>query len=81
MVRVLILGIVGLTTWESREKCHLGEAPMVNHKKIIKGKVVASPKSEPRESCESMYACGSLMHQKCFNYTLTNLLFGMCTSI
>jgi hypothetical protein len=25
-----------------------------------------------------VYAYGSCMHQKCFNYALTNLLFGLC---
>jgi hypothetical protein len=33
------------------------------------------------ESCESMYACGSSVHQKCSNYALTNLLFGLCRFI
>ncbi len=33
------------------------------------------------ESCESVYARGSFMHQKCSNYILTNLLFGLCISI
>jgi hypothetical protein len=33
------------------------------------------------ESCESMYACDSFVHQKCSNYALTNLLFGLCRSI
>jgi hypothetical protein len=30
------------------------------------------------ESCESMFARGSSVHQKCSNYALTNLLFGLC---
>jgi hypothetical protein len=25
-----------------------------------------------------MFACGSFVHQKCSNYALTNLLFGLC---
>jgi hypothetical protein len=33
------------------------------------------------ESCESMFGHGLSMHQKCFNYTLTNLLFGLCRSM
>jgi hypothetical protein len=28
-----------------------------------------------------MYACGSSMHQKCSNYALTNLFFGLCKSL
>ncbi len=30
------------------------------------------------ESCESVYDRGSSIHQKCSNYALTNLLFGLC---
>jgi hypothetical protein len=28
-----------------------------------------------------MYAYGSFVHQKCYNYALTNLLFSLCKSI
>jgi hypothetical protein len=28
-----------------------------------------------------MFACQSFVHQKCFNYALTNLLFGLCRSM
>jgi hypothetical protein len=28
-----------------------------------------------------MYACGLFVHQKCSNYALTNLLFGLCIFI
>jgi hypothetical protein len=38
---------------------------------------MASPNLGHGESCESMYACGSFVHQKCSNYALTNLLFGV----
>jgi hypothetical protein len=33
------------------------------------------------ESCESVFARGSSVHQKCYNYALTNLLFGLCKSV
>jgi len=52
----------------------------LNTKNIIRGKVVAPPSSNHGESCESMFACGSSMHQKFFNYALTNL-FGLCKSV
>ncbi len=39
---------------------------------------MASPKCG--ESCESVFACGLSMHQKCSNSALTNLLFGLCRS-
>jgi hypothetical protein len=44
----------------------------------IRGKVVASPKSGLWWSYEFVYAHGLSMHKKCYNYTLTNLLFGLC---
>jgi hypothetical protein len=28
-----------------------------------------------------MFACGSSVHQKCFSYTATNFLFGLCKSM
>jgi hypothetical protein len=52
---------------------------MTSHKEYYK--VVASPSPSYDEFCESMYAHGSSMHQKCFNYALTNLLFSLCRSI
>jgi hypothetical protein len=33
------------------------------------------------ESCESVFARSSSMQQKCSNYALTNLLFGLCRSV
>jgi hypothetical protein len=33
------------------------------------------------ESYESVFAHGLSMHQKCSNYALTNLLFGLCRSM
>ncbi len=56
-------------------------APWLNIENIIRGKVVASPSlgcGEFCESCEFMFAHGLSVHQKCSNYALTNLLFGLC---
>ncbi len=33
------------------------------------------------ESCESVFAYGSFVHQKCSNYTLIKSLFGLCKSV
>jgi hypothetical protein len=41
----------------------------------IRGKVVASPKFG---LWWLLWIRGSFVHQKCFNYALTNLLFGLC---
>jgi hypothetical protein len=38
---------------------------------------VASLSPGRGESCKSMFARGSSVHQKCSNYALTNLLFGL----
>jgi hypothetical protein len=43
----------------------------------IRGKVVASP--SPGHG-ESVFARGLSIHQKCFNYAVTNL-FGLCRSM
>jgi hypothetical protein len=39
------------------------------------------PSSSHGEFCESVFAHGSSMHQKCSNYALNNLLFGLCRSM
>jgi hypothetical protein len=44
MAGVSISGILGLSTWESWEKCHLGVALTENHKKYYKGEGGGFPK-------------------------------------
>jgi hypothetical protein len=48
------------------------------HKILWGGRWWLPPSSGRDESYESVFARGSSMHQKCFNYALTNLLFGFC---
>ncbi len=43
---------------------------------IIRAKVVVFPSPGRGESCESMFAYGSSVHQKCFDFALINL-FGL----
>jgi hypothetical protein len=88
IVKVLISKISGLPTWEAWDKMTFGYSFMVNHKEYYKGESGGFPPSlshvescESCESCESEYAHGSSMHQKCSNYTLINLLFGLCRSM
>jgi hypothetical protein len=50
-------------------------------KNTIRGKVVLPSSSGRADSCESVFAHGSSVHQKCSSYALTNLLFGLCRSI
>jgi hypothetical protein len=49
------------------------------HKEYYKGEGGGFPLSlSCDESCESMYARSLCVHQKCSNYALTKLLFGLC---
>jgi hypothetical protein len=50
-------------------------------KNIIGERWWLPPSSGRGESCESVYARASFVHQKCSNYALTNLLFGLCRSV
>jgi hypothetical protein len=63
-------------------KMTFGATPMASHKECyIGGRWWLPPTSGHGESCESVYARGLSVHQKCFNYVLTNLLFSLCKSI
>jgi hypothetical protein len=76
VARVLILRILKLPILESRENWHLGLVPMDNHKEYYKGEGGWLPPSLGYgESCKFVYAHGLFVHQKCYNYALTNFLF------
>ncbi len=47
----------------------------------VRGNVMASLSLGHDEFCEFVFAHGSSLHQKCFNYALINLLFGLCMSL
>jgi len=52
------------------------------HKEYYKGEGGGFPQVwAVGESYESMVGRGSSMHQKCSNYALTNLFFGLCKSL
>ncbi len=55
------------------------QAPWLGIENTIRGKLMASPKSKPWWIL--WVAHGLSMHQKCSNYALTNLLFGLCRSV
>ncbi len=62
-----------------KTKWHLGVGPMVRHKRYYKGEGGGFPQVLSHgEYCESVFARGSSVHQKCYNYALPNLLFGLC---
>jgi hypothetical protein len=69
-----------LSTWESQEKWHLGLDRMSNKIKYYKGEG-ASPKSKPSWVFWVLVCLWFIREPKCFNYALTNLLFGLCKSI
>ncbi len=50
-------------------------------KNTIRGKVMVSLSPGHGESCEFVFTHGSSMHEKCSNYALINLLFGLCKSV
>jgi hypothetical protein len=80
--KVLIMRILRILIWESQEKWHLGVTSMDNHKKYYKKEGGGFPLGPNcGESCEIVYAHELSVHQKCSNYALTNLLFGLCKSI
>jgi hypothetical protein len=67
------------TTWNPRTKWNLSVGLVAMHRKYYKGGRWWLPPNLSRgESCESMFARGSSMHQKCSNYVLTNCL--VCAS-
>jgi hypothetical protein len=75
-------GIMRLPTWESQEKRHLGVTPMVNHKEYYKREGGGFPQVWNMVSLVNlcMFMARSCT-KKCFNYVITNLLFGLCKLI
>jgi hypothetical protein len=71
------------TPWDFWERCHLDVALMTNHKDYYKegGRWWLPLSSSCDELYEFVYVRGSSVHQKCFNYALINLLYGLCRSI
>jgi len=56
-------------------------APWLGTKNTIRGRWWLPLSLGHDESCDSVFARGSFMHQKCFDYALINLLFGLCRSV
>jgi hypothetical protein len=77
--RVPISRISGFPTWESWDKMTFGCRPCGQERRILlKGRLWLPPNSGHGEFCEFVVARGSFVHQKCSNYALINLLFGLC---
>jgi len=72
VVRVLTMGILGLPLGSLETKWHLGW-PVARHKVYYKGEGGGFPQ---------VRVCSWFVRApKCSNYTLTNLLFGLCNSV
>jgi hypothetical protein len=78
IARVPILKILGSHLGVPKQNYIWVLASWPGIENTIRGKVVASLSRGYGEFCEFMFACGSSMHQRCSNYALTNLLFGLC---
>jgi hypothetical protein len=78
VVRVLTLGISWLPFGSPGTKWHLGVSPWPGTKYIIRGKVVASPKSGPWWVLWIHVCPWFVRAPKGSSYALTNLLFGLC---
>ncbi len=81
ITRVLTIEISGPPFGTPGTKWHLGAGPVAMHKVYYKAKAGGFPKSWP---WWVLWVCGCswlVRAPKCFNYTLTNLLFGLCRSM
>ncbi len=78
---ISISGILGPSTWKFQDQMTFGCRACGQAQRILQGgRWWLPPSSGLGEYCESMFACGSSMHQKCSNYALTNLI-GLCRSM
>jgi hypothetical protein len=72
----------GIQLGSPKTKWHLGDGLVARHREQYKGgRWWLLPSLGRGESCEFVFARGLSMHQKCSNYILTNLLFGLCRSM
>jgi hypothetical protein len=75
---VLILGISGLPLGNCGTKWHLGASPVARHREYYKEEGGGFPKSRLWWVLWVRAYPWLVVHQKCSNYALTNLLFGLC---
>ncbi len=76
-----VVGISGLSLGRFKTKWHLGAGPMARHKAYYKGKGGGFPKSGMWWVLWDCVCMWLVCAPKCSNYTLTNLLFGLCRSM
>jgi len=82
VAKVPISRILRLQLGSPETKWHLGASSVARHREKYKGRRWwLLPSLGRGESCEFVFARGSSVHQKCSNYMLTNLLFGLCRSM
>ncbi len=78
VARVLVVRILGLPLGSFETKWHLGASPMARHKVYYKREGGAFPKFRPWWVLWVCVCPWFIRAPKCYNYTLTNLLFGLC---
>jgi hypothetical protein len=81
VAKIPVVGISRLPLGSPETKWHLGVGPMVRYKVYYKGEGGGFP--QVRAMVNIMGACLLVVHSctKCCNYTLINLLFGLCKSM
>jgi hypothetical protein len=79
---ILISRILGLLTWESQDKMTFGCRPRHQVQKNYKGEGGGFPQVRAVVNFVSPHSPHDLcVHQKCFNYALTNSLFDLCKPV
>jgi hypothetical protein len=79
VARILVVGIVRLPFGSLGTKCHLDVAPMERRKEYYKGEGGGFPQVWAVVSLVSpRLLMAHPSTQKCWNYALTNVLFGLC---
>ncbi len=81
VVGVPIVRISKLPFGIPKTKWHLGAGPMARHKVFYNGEGGGSPKSKLWWLLWVHVCLWLICAPKCFDYALTNLLFGLCRSI
>jgi hypothetical protein len=75
------VGILRLPLGNPGTKCHLDVGLMEKYKVYYKGEGGGFPLVRAVVSLVNLSLLVTLKHQKCSNYALTNLLFGLCRSM
>jgi len=76
-----VMGVLVVGIWDSRTKWHLGVGPMAMHKIYYKREGGGFLQVWPWWVLWVCVCLWLVCAPKCYNYALTNLLFGLCRSV